>query len=139
MDKGISLTEALAELRRELYEAQAAGAGEQFRFEVEQAEIALEVEFRRDGNGKVKAEVGFQGTKVGGEAGGGLGSTRRQLLTLRLQVHDEALGGTRAKIRRGAGGLDAPDHDLVRQEPEAKPLDSASDAAREGALQPWEM
>ncbi|WP_432101259.1 trypco2 family protein [Streptomyces sp. WAC 04229] len=139
MDKGISLTEALAELRQELYAAQAAGAGEQFRFEVEQAELALEVEFRRDCNGKVKAEVGLPGTKLGGQAGAGLGSTRRQMLTLRLQVHDEALGGTRAKIRRGAGGLDASDGDSVRQEPDAKSLDGTSDAAEEGALRPWEM
>ncbi|MEU2675174.1 trypco2 family protein [Streptomyces sp. NPDC007164] len=89
MDTGISLTEALRELRQELYAAQSEGANEQFRFEVEQAELTLEVEFRRDGNGKVKVDVGALGTKVGGEAGGGLGSTRRQTLTLTLQVRDE--------------------------------------------------
>src|SRR4051812_39343314 len=93
---GISLTEALAELRRELYAAQNEGAQEQFRFEVEQAELSLEVEFRRDGEGGVKVEVGALGAKTSVEAGGGLGSTRRQVLTLTLQVRDEALGGERA-------------------------------------------
>ncbi|WP_302622320.1 trypco2 family protein, partial [Streptomyces prasinopilosus] len=69
MDRGVSLAEALGELRRELYAAQDEGAHEQFRFEVEQAELALEVEFRRDGNGGVKVEVGLPGAKAAGEAG----------------------------------------------------------------------
>ncbi|WP_220378255.1 trypco2 family protein [Streptomyces sp. Ag109_G2-15] len=106
---GIPLAEALAELRRELYAAQAEGSQEQFRFEVEQAELSLEVEFRREGNGGVKVEVGALGTTAGMEAGGGLGSTRRQVLTLTLQVRDEALGGERARIRRGSGGLHTDD------------------------------
>ncbi|MFE9115728.1 trypco2 family protein [Streptomyces collinus] len=103
---GIPLAKALAELRRELYVAQAEGSREQFRFEVEQAELTLEVEFRSDGNGGVKVEVGALGTTAAMDIGGGLGSTRRQVLTLTLQVRDEALGGERARIRRGSGGLD---------------------------------
>ncbi|WP_017238211.1 trypco2 family protein [Streptomyces sp. SS] len=105
MGNGISLAEALRELRQELYTAQADGAHQQFQFEVQQAELTLEVEFRRDGNGKVKVDVGAFGAKVGGEAGGSLGSTHRQTLTLTLQVHDEATGGARARIRRQDGGL----------------------------------
>ncbi|WP_307828063.1 trypco2 family protein, partial [Streptomyces clavuligerus] len=66
--EGISLGEALRELREELYAAQAAGAGQQVRFEVEQAQLTLEVEFRRDGQGGVKVEVGLPGAKAGGEA-----------------------------------------------------------------------
>ncbi|MEV8588264.1 trypco2 family protein [Streptomyces sp. NPDC051180] len=108
MDERITLAEALNELRQELYTAQDEGTNEQFRFEVEQAELTLEVEFRRDGNGKVNVEVGAFGAKVAGEAGGALGSTLRQTLTLTLQVHDEALGGARAKIRRRTGGLESP-------------------------------
>ncbi|MFG3041979.1 trypco2 family protein [Streptomyces sp. NPDC048330] len=108
MDERITLAEALNELRQELYTAQDQGTNEQFRFEVEQAELTLEVEFRRDGNGKVNVEVGAFGAKVAGEAGGALGSTLRQTLTLTLQVHDEALGGERAKIRRRTGGLETP-------------------------------
>ncbi|MET7919202.1 trypco2 family protein [Streptomyces avermitilis] len=96
----VTLVEALGELRRELYAAQEEGAGQQLQFEVEQAQLSLEVEFRRDGAGKVKVEGGLPGAKVGGEAGGGSGSTRRQTLTLTLQVYDQALGDKRARINR---------------------------------------
>ncbi|MEV5321804.1 trypco2 family protein [Streptomyces sp. NPDC052687] len=139
MDMGISLSEALGELRRELYAAQAAGSDQQFRFEVEQAELSLEVEFRRDANGGVKVEVGLPGAKIGGEAGSGAGSTRRQMLTLTLQVRDEALGGQRARIRRSAGGLDVPGDDGPGQQPQGKSTDGESDASRKSAQpRPWE-
>lgn len=114
---GISLSEALRELRQELYAAQDEGAGEQFQFEVEQAQLSLEVEFRRDGNGKVKVEVGGLAAKGGVEGGGGLGSTRRQVLTLTLQVRDEARGGERARIRRPEGGLDTAVDDEGGEDP----------------------
>ncbi|MGW9494621.1 trypco2 family protein [Streptomyces prasinus] len=145
MGEGISLAEALGELRRELYAAQDEGAHEQFRFEVEQAELALEVEFRRDGNGGVKVEVGLPGAKAGGEAGGGRGSTRRQTLTLTLQVRDEARGGERARIRRAAGGLDGPEGDPVTTaEPGTGTPDAPSASRAPGAFEeadqrrPWE-
>ncbi|MFE5797387.1 trypco2 family protein [Streptomyces sp. NPDC056503] len=109
----VMLSEAVAELREELYRAADASPGEQFRFEVEQAELCLEVEFRKDGNGKVSVEVGAFGTKGGVEAGGGGGVTHRQTLTLTLNVRDEALGGQPARIRRqnvpgGRPGADTP-------------------------------
>ncbi|MFC8496012.1 trypco2 family protein [Streptomyces sp. NPDC057235] len=109
----VTLSEALAELRSELYEAADAGSDEQFRFEVEQAELCLEVEFRKDGNGKVNVEVGAFGTKGSVEAAGGGGSTHRQTLTLTLNVRDEALGGRRVRVRRrsapgGEPGADTP-------------------------------
>ncbi|MEU8541797.1 trypco2 family protein [Streptomyces sp. NPDC048717] len=107
MEQAISLAEALHELREELYAAQDEGADQQIRFEVERAELTLEVEFRRDANGKVKVDVGALGAKVGGEGGGGVGTTRRQTLTLALQVRDEALGGERARIRRAGAGAQA--------------------------------
>ncbi|MFF8424583.1 MULTISPECIES: trypco2 family protein [unclassified Streptomyces] len=136
----ISLAEALAELRRELYAAQADGAHEQFQFEVEQAELSLEVEFRRDGNGGVKVEVGAFGATAGVEAGGALGSTRRQVLTLTLQVRDQALGGERAKIRRAVGGTAAADEASPEQPPGAAASDDAVESPREGAeLRPWEL
>ncbi|MFD4593126.1 trypco2 family protein [Streptomyces rubiginosohelvolus] len=46
---GIPLAQALAELRRELHQAQGEGAAEQFRFEVEPGESSLHGEFRSDG------------------------------------------------------------------------------------------
>ncbi|WP_317441973.1 trypco2 family protein [Streptomyces collinus] len=107
---GIPLAQALAELRRELYQAQDEGAMEQFRFEVEQAEVLLDLEFRSDGKGGVKVEVGVLGAKAGVEAGGELGHTHRQTLKLTLQVRDEALGGQRARISRATGGLDDEDN-----------------------------
>ncbi|MGW7106548.1 trypco2 family protein [Streptomyces xanthophaeus] len=103
-----TLSEALAELRNELYTAADAGAGQQFSFEVEQAELCLEVEFRKDTDGKVKVEVGAFGTTAGLEAGGTGGSTHRQTLTLTLSVRDEALGGRPARVRNDA----APDADI---------------------------
>ncbi|MGW6754300.1 hypothetical protein OHU25_01645 [Streptomyces sp. NBC_00117] len=139
MDTGISLTEALREVRRELYAAQAEGAHEQFRFEVEQASLTVEVEFRRDGSGKVKVDVGALGTKVGGEAGGGRGSTRRQTLTLTLQVRDEAVGGERAKIRRSTSRLGASGGDFAELAPEDTSSNGTSDSLGEGdRLRPWE-
>lgn len=109
----VTLSEALAELREELYKAADAGGNEQFSFEVEQAELCLEVEFRKDGNGKVNVEVGAFGTKGSVEAGGGGGVTHWQTLTLTLNVRDEALGGQPARIRRhaapgGQPGADTP-------------------------------
>ncbi|MFF2525211.1 trypco2 family protein [Streptomyces liangshanensis] len=111
MNRAISLNEALREVRQELYRAQDEATPEQFRFEVEQVELTLEVEFRRDGNGKVNVEVGALGSKFGGEAGGGAGSTLRQTLTLTLQLRDEARGGERVKIRRPGAGPDPAGHD----------------------------
>ncbi|MEU9381117.1 trypco2 family protein [Streptomyces sp. NPDC048279] len=137
MDAGISLSEALQELRRELYAAQDAGGGQQLRFEVEQAQLILEVEFRRDGNGGVKVEVGFPGVKTNGEVKGSRGSIRRQTLTLTLQVHDEALAGARAKISRAGGGLADVDGSQARSAG-AEALDGTPDASTETPLQPWE-
>ncbi|MGW4440287.1 trypco2 family protein [Streptomyces sp. NPDC004596] len=137
VDAGISLSEALQELRRELYAAQDEGAGQQLRFEVEQAQLTLDVEFRRDGKGGVKVEVGLPGAKANGEVGGGLGSTRRQTLTLTLQVHDEALGGARAKISRADGGLADSDEPQVRST-DAESVDGTPDASKGALLRPWE-
>ncbi|MEU9337255.1 trypco2 family protein [Streptomyces sp. NPDC048290] len=137
MDAGISLSEALQELRRELYAAQDEGVGQQLRFEVEQAQLTLEVEFRRDGHGAVKVEVGLPGAKAGAEAGGGPGSTRRQTLTLTLQVHDEALGGERAKIGRAGGGLGGGDDTQARSS-EPMSADGTPDASKGASRRPWE-
>ncbi|MEV5877436.1 trypco2 family protein [Streptomyces sp. NPDC052101] len=136
---GISLSEALAELRRELYAAQAEGAHQQLRFEVEKAELSLELEFRQEGNGKAKVEVKALGAKAGAEAGGVLGRTRRQILTLTLQVRDEALGGATARISRSTGGLDTPDDGSPRQSHDVPRSDDGAGATVQGGPpQPWE-
>ncbi|MBJ6636752.1 hypothetical protein H4K36_00100 [Streptomyces sp. DHE7-1] len=59
----VMLAEALMELRRELYAAQDDGGGQQLQFEVEQAQLTLDVEFSLGGDGKVKGEVGFPGSR----------------------------------------------------------------------------
>ncbi|WP_258574731.1 trypco2 family protein [Streptomyces shenzhenensis] len=142
VDAKVTLSEALEELRRELYAAQDAGASQQLRFEVEQAQLTLDVEFHRDGDGKVKVEVGLPGAKAGAEAGGGLGTTRRQTLTLTLQVHDEALGGSRAKIRRqsaenGAADLQFAEGEVSGQSTGSEAPDEASGSGS-GSKRAWE-
>jgi hypothetical protein len=140
VDARVTLAEALGELRQELYAAQDAGAGQQFQFEVEQAQLTLEVEFRRDNNGKVKVEVGLPGAKAGGEGGLGSGDTRRQTLTLSLQIHDEALGGSRVKIRRAAPGSGKeaeqrqPSGEGLPEETAEEPPETAA-----GQKRPWEQ
>jgi hypothetical protein len=135
----VTLAEALGELRRELYAAQDEGVGQQLQFEVEQAQLSLEVEFRRDGEGKVKVEVGVPGVKVGGEASGVSGSTRRQTLTLTLQIHDQALGGSRARIRRPT----ADDTGAAVPQPPGPVLPEGTPAAPPGTettqKRPWEQ
>ncbi|MER5399862.1 trypco2 family protein [Streptomyces sp. NPDC002599] len=139
MGAGISLAEALGELRRELYAAQEEGAGEQFRFEVEQAELSLEVEFRRDGNGGVKVEVGAWGAAAALNAEGGAGTARRQVLTLTLQVRDEALGGERAKVGRVTGEVGGAGSDAAAGTSGPRPPSGLSDASFEDAqARPWE-
>lgn len=139
----VTLAEALMELRRELYAAQDDGAGQQLRFEVEQAQLTLDVEFRRGGDGKVKVEVGFPGVKADAEAGGRLEATHRQTLMLSLQVHDEALGGSRAKIRRpsaedGAGAVtNSTGAEASEQSTGTEAPDGASGSGV-GVKRPWE-
>ncbi|MFE6699280.1 trypco2 family protein [Streptomyces sp. NPDC057718] len=137
MDAKVTLSEALEELRRELYAAQDAGAGQQLRFEVEQAQLTLEVEFHRDADGKVKVEVGLPGAKAGAEAGGGVGTTRRQTLALTLQVHDEALGGSRAKIRRQSAENSAPDQRPSGAEAPREPTGVEAPAEESGNSTRW--
>ncbi|MFF1446143.1 trypco2 family protein [Streptomyces sp. NPDC058295] len=144
MDAKVTLAEALMELRRELYAAQDDGAGQQLRFEVEQAQLTLDVEFRRGGDGKVKVEVGFPGAKAGVEGGGNLGTTHRQTLTLSLQVHDEALGGSRAKIRRpsaedGAGAaVEQPTGSETSKHSTDAEVPDEGFCSMDGSKRPWE-
>ncbi|GHA68788.1 hypothetical protein GCM10010372_80310 [Streptomyces tauricus] len=139
VDGKVTLAEALGELRRELYAAQDEGTDQQLQFEIEQAQLMLEVEFRHTGDGKVKVEVGVPGVKAGAEAGGGAGSTHRQTLTLTLQVHDQALGGTRAKIRRittDNTSTTVPQPPATKQ-PEETPTELPSKEAVQ--KRPWEQ
>ncbi|MEU3831378.1 trypco2 family protein [Streptomyces microflavus] len=142
---GIPLAQALAESRRELHQAQDEGAAEQFRFEVEQAELSLNMEFRSDGKGGVKAEVGALGSKACVEVGADVGSSRRQTRKLTLQVRVEALAEARARTRRVTGGLGNDDtprtgrpdrSDSNHHDPSGDVVSGHEDAVADS--EPWE-
>ncbi|MEU5576269.1 trypco2 family protein [Streptomyces huasconensis] len=135
---GIPLSKALAELRRELYAAQEAGVNEQFQFEVEQAQLSLELEFRDDGHGNVKVEIGAFGTSAGADFGAASGRTHRQVLTLTLQVLDGALNGERARVRRPSGGLPAEDRTAVPQGEGAASTEGRLAVPDKNIPEPWD-
>ncbi|MFJ1709805.1 trypco2 family protein [Kitasatospora sp. NPDC088346] len=95
MDGKDDVANALDDLRRQLYQAQDAGAGHQVQFEVEKAELHLEVQIRKDAAGKAKLSIGAAGAEVGG----GAGQTRTHRLVLVLNVRDNAVND-RARIRQ---------------------------------------
>lgn len=90
----IGLAAAIEELRQELYQAQDMGAGQQFAFGVEEAELELLLELRNSGTGEGKLSFGVATVGVGGEHS----TVRTHKLTLRLSVRDRAAGGTGAEI-----------------------------------------
>ncbi|OKI13323.1 hypothetical protein A6A07_15585 [Streptomyces sp. CB03911] len=79
----------MEDLRLQLYQAQDKGRREQFRFEVEKAELHLEVQVRKDATGKAKLSIGA----AGAEAGGAAGQSRTHKLVLVLNVRDGAVNG----------------------------------------------
>lgn len=90
----IGLAAAIEELRQELYQAQDLGAGQQFAFGVEEAELELLLELRNSGTGDGKLSFGVATVGVGGEHA----TVRTHRLTLRLSVRDRAAGGTGPEI-----------------------------------------
>ncbi|TXL89280.1 trypco2 family protein [Streptomyces sp. IB2014 016-6] len=96
----IGLAAAIEELRQELYQAQVLGAGQQFAFGVEEAELELLLELRNTGTGDGKLSFGVATVGVGGEHS----TVRTHKLTLRLSVRDRARGGSGAEISDGGPG-----------------------------------
>ncbi|MEU2779907.1 trypco2 family protein [Streptomyces sp. NPDC007162] len=96
----IGLAAALEELRQELYDAQDRGAGEQFAFEIQEAQLELLLELRDDVKGEGKLQFGV--ATVGG--GGGQSSARSHKLTLKLQIKDRAVGGNSPEISGSQSG-----------------------------------
>ncbi|MEU4496997.1 trypco2 family protein [Streptomyces sp. NPDC023998] len=92
----IGLAEAIEQLRRELGDAQDLGAHQQLRFEVSEVEMELLVELHKEL--EPEAKVSFGVVSVG--AGTTVGSSHTHRLTLRLNVRDEALGGSKARVNR---------------------------------------
>ena len=94
----IGLADVLGELRNELAEAQATGAGQTMRFEIQEAELEFTVEISREA--KPGAKVKFNVITIGAfEAGVDtmVGDATTHRITLRLGVVDEQTG-QRAKV-----------------------------------------
>ncbi|GAA3868542.1 trypco2 family protein [Streptomyces sedi] len=91
---GIGLAAAIEELRQELYEAQTVGSGQQFAFGIEDVELELLLELRDSGKGDGKLAFGVASAEVSGERS----TARTHRLTLRLSVHDRAIGGSGPEI-----------------------------------------
>ncbi|MFE6866684.1 trypco2 family protein [Kitasatospora sp. NPDC057692] len=87
----IGLAAAIEELRQELYQAQDAGAQEQFAFEVEEAQLELLLELRSDVRPEGKLSFGVATVGVGGTSA----TARTHKLVLKLKVRDRALGPDR--------------------------------------------
>ncbi|MEU7640803.1 trypco2 family protein [Streptomyces sp. NPDC039016] len=90
----IGLAAALEELREELYQAQVLGAGQQFAFAVEEAELELLLELRSTGKGDGKLTFGVATAGLSGEQS----TVRSHKLKLKLSVRDRATGGTSPEI-----------------------------------------
>ncbi|MFI6157899.1 trypco2 family protein [Kitasatospora sp. NPDC051170] len=90
----IGLAAAIEELRQELYQAQGQGAGEQFAFTVEEAQLELHLELRNSGKGDGKLNFGVVSVGAGGEHA----TVRTHKLTLKLSIRDRATGGAAPEI-----------------------------------------
>lgn len=90
----IGLAAAIEGLRQELYRAQDQGAGQQFAFGIEEAQLELLLELRDSGKGDGKLDFGVAKIGVGGE----FATVRTHKLTLKLSVKDRAADGTSPEI-----------------------------------------
>jgi hypothetical protein len=91
---GIGLAAAIEELRQELYEAQDAGADQQFGFVVDEAELELLLELRDSGKADGRLKFGVVAVGAGGEHA----VVRTHKLTLKLSVRDRSAGGSSPEI-----------------------------------------
>ena len=90
----MGLAAAIEELREQLYIAQDKGANQQFGFEIQEAQLELLLELRKDikVGGKLRfgvADTGLDRTTA---------SARTHKLTLKLKIKDRAAGGSTPEI-----------------------------------------
>ena len=96
----VGLAQALATLREELGQAQDAGTGHQFRFEITEAEVEFLVEVDAEGGGETGVNIGVVAVKADGKVS--RADTHR--LRLKLLVKDAATGGRNLEVNRGEYG-----------------------------------
>ena len=96
MMKRIGLAKAIELLRDELAEAQDAGQGHQFKFEISEVEVELLVELQSEGGAGVEAGFGVVSAGIDGKVS--RGDTHR--LLLKLKVKDAATGGRNLEVGR---------------------------------------
>jgi len=96
----VGLSQALAMLRDELAQAQDAGAGHQFRFEITEAEVEFLVEVDAEGSGEAGGSIGVVTLKASGKVS--RADTHR--LRLKLLIKDAATGGRNLEVNRGESG-----------------------------------
>jgi hypothetical protein len=92
----VGLSQALAMLRDELAQAQDAGTGHQFRFEIAEAEVEFLVEFDAEGGAEAGGNIGVVTVKAGGKVS--RADTHR--LRLKLLVKDAAAGGRNLEVNQ---------------------------------------
>lgn len=95
----IGVAQAIEQLRRELGDAQDAGANQQLRFEIAEVEMELLVELREEGGPEAKVSFGV----LSAGAGAKVGRAHTHRLKLKLNVRDEALGGRTAQVTQHQG------------------------------------
>ena len=93
----VGLAQALAMLRNGPGQAQDAGAGHQFRFEITEAEVEFLVEVNAESSGQAGGNMGVVALKAGGQVS--RADTHR--LRLKLLVKDAEVGGHDLEVNRG--------------------------------------
>jgi hypothetical protein len=88
-DSGVSLADAIQQLRQELQKAMEAGADESLRFEVLDVELELQVLVSEESSGKIGAEGGIKfwlvDAKTQGELSDQYGTSQVQKVKLKLR------------------------------------------------------
>ncbi|MFK0024975.1 trypco2 family protein [Streptomyces sp. NPDC090798] len=96
----MGLAAAIEELREQLYTAQDKGADQQFGFEIEEAQLELLLELRKDN--KVGGKFHFGVVDAGLDRT--TASARTHKLTLKLKIKDRAAGGSSPEISHEEAG-----------------------------------
>lgn len=106
MDK-IKLVDAIANLRREIQEANAAAQGEALQLTIEDIEVdfGVEIERTRKGDAKLGGQLSFSVLSVSGGFGGSMGKTKTATHSIRL------------RLRPSKDGSDVPVSDRTVREP----------------------